>query len=538
VTHGECARCGRPAGIRGRELCARCHYFLAHRPAARPECPGCGKARKLDAATGRCVLCSRTCVRCGARIGRVGRQICSLCLVRDRRAAAWQPCPRCGKPGRIRAATGWCGHCSHPGRPARPDTACRTCGQVTHIEGDDLCLPCYTRSPHRITIRARNLAARFPGQHPWLPGFADYLAPRHNATAACQMITDTGRLLAGGGPVRPQSLLDRAAARGGPLAGALEDYLTSSGLAIPPDHDERRAAARRQRRIDAIPAAFRPAVIAFSDHELAGRQRARRAGTRPPGHATIEAHLTSVRDFARFLAASTAIATWPTVSTADVGAFLATQPATASRRLGGLRRFFRFAARQRMILTDPARAITITRPHGFTGPSLTRDRQRELFRRWTAGTASVHPHEALTGLLALIHGATTQEIRHLTTAAIRPSAQAITLGHRPQPTPLDPWTWAAIEACLAHRRALSTTNPHLIVTSRTRATRAPSGDSYVKNALRAEGIRPRVLRSSRILALVTSTDVKLIATSYGMTHGAVLHYLADNVHPTRLPPNP
>jgi len=107
----------------------------------------------------------------------------------------------------------------------------------------------------------------------------------------------------------------KGAARGGPLAGALEDYLTSSGLAIPPDHDERRAAARRQRRIDAIPAAFRPAVIAFSDHELAGRQRARRAGTRPPGHATIEAHLTSVRDFARFLAASTAIATWPTPAT-------------------------------------------------------------------------------------------------------------------------------------------------------------------------------------------------------------------------------
>ena len=50
-----------------------------------------------------CVLCSRTCVRCEGKIGRVGREICSPCLARDRRASARQRCPRCGKPGRIRA---------------------------------------------------------------------------------------------------------------------------------------------------------------------------------------------------------------------------------------------------------------------------------------------------------------------------------------------------------------------------------------------------------------------------------------------------
>ena len=339
------------------------------------------------------------------------------------------------------------------------------------------------------------------------------------------------------GSVRPQSLLDRAAARGGPLAGALEDYLTSSGLVLRPDHDERRAAARRQRRLDAIPAAFLPAVIAFTDHELAGQRRARGAGTRPPGHATIEAHLTAVRDLARYLTASTTVTSWAAVSSGDVEAFLAARPATAGSRLGGLRRFFRFAARKRMILADPARDITITRPQGFTGTTLTLHRQRELFGRWTSGTAGVHPHEALTGLLALIHGATTQEIRHLTIDAVSPAAQAVTLGSRPQPTPLDPWTWAAIDACLARHRAARSANPHLLVTSRTKATRAAVSDGYVKNTLRAEGIRPRVLRSSRILALVAAADAKLIATAYGMTYGAVLHYLADDVTLTRLPPN-
>lgn len=188
-----------------------------------------------------------------------------------------------------------------------------------------------------------------------------------------------------------------------------------------------------------------------------------------------------------------------------------------------------------MILTDPAAAITITQPQGFTGPSLTRSRQRELFSRWTAGTASIHPHESLTGLLALIHGATTQEIRHLTIDAIDPAAQAVTLRGRPQPTPLDPWTWAAVGACLAYRHALNSANPHLLITSQTKATRAPPGDSYVKNTLRAVSIRPRILRSSRILALASTADPKLIATAYGMTYNGVLHYLADHIDATRLP---
>jgi site-specific recombinase XerD len=241
-----------------------------------------------------------------------------------------------------------------------------------------------------------------------------------------------------------------------------------------------------------------------------------------------------VRDLARFLTASRGIADWPAVSTGDIEAFLATQPSTAAHRLAGLRRFFRFAARQRVVLTDPAKTVTIARPWGFSGPSLTRDQQRELFRRWTSGRDDVHPHEALTGLLALIHGATTQQIRHLTVEAIAPAARAVTLQGRPQPTPLDPWTQAAIQACLAHRQALNSANPHLLITGQTKATRAPSGDGYVKNTLKAAGLRPRILRSSRILALVGTTDPKLVAAAYGMTHQAITHYLADDVDPTRL----
>lgn len=528
----DCVRCGRPVGVVGREHCARCTYALARRPGKR-ECPGCGRQRVIDDAAGRCVLCSRVCARCGAKVGRIGRELCGQCSRQERRARAWQPCPRCGKPGRIRDQTGWCGHCSHPGRPPAPDAACQACRTVTRLAGAGLCPRCYDKSPHRIAVRAANLAGSLDDPPDWLPGFAGYLAPRHHAGSACQMITVLGRLLRDGGPARPQALLERAATVSVPLARALEEFFTRNRLALPPGHDERRAARRRRRRLEAIPAPLRPAAAAFAEHELNGRTRARTAGTRPRQHCTIEDHLTTIRDLAIFLTATTTITDWATVSSADVEAFLAAQPARAAHRLAALRRFFGFAARRRIILASPVAGMKIRQPSGFHGASLSRDRQRQLFRRWTT-SAGVHPHEAVIGLLALVHGATTQEVRRLTVDGIDLTRQAVRLPGRPQPTPLDPWSWAAIRRCLDHRQALKSDNPHLLVTRVTKATRAPANSGYIKNTVARAGVRPRILRSSRLLAMVNTADPKLVAAAYGMTRDAVTAYLADRVDPARL----
>ncbi len=100
--------------------------------------------------------------------------------------------------------------------------------------------------------------------------------------------------------VHPQTLLESIDADV-PLMRALEDFLTANKLALPPDRDQRRAAARRQSRIDAVPAPLRPAAAAFAAYLVAGRDRARRTGTQPRGHATLEARLGAVRDFAQFL---------------------------------------------------------------------------------------------------------------------------------------------------------------------------------------------------------------------------------------------
>ena len=280
-----CVRCGRPAGVEGREHCARCRYALAHRP-AKHRCPGCGNDKVLDPATGRCVLCSRTCARCGAKAGRIGRQFCGECSRRERRAQAQQPCPRCGKPGRIRGDTGWCGPCSRPGRPSAPDAACSACGTITRLAGAGLCPRCYDKSAHRVAVRAGNLAASLDAPPAWLPGFAGYLAPRHHATRACQMITLLGRLLRDGGPVHPQALLDRASSLSVPLARALEDFFTRQHLALPPDHDERRAAGRRQRRLDAILGVFTGTVKIWYHAGIVSGQRYNDKGQilyHPPG---------------------------------------------------------------------------------------------------------------------------------------------------------------------------------------------------------------------------------------------------------------
>jgi site-specific recombinase XerD len=348
------------------------------------------------------------------------------------------------------------------------------------------------------------------------------------------MLTRLGRLLARAGPAHPQSLLERATTEDGSLARALEDFFTSNKLALPSGRDEQHAAGRRQRRVDAVPEPLRPAAAAFAEHLLAGRERARKAGTQPRDHHTLDARLTAVRNLALFLVTDRSKTDWATVEIGDIEAFLHDRSSTRAYHLAGLRQFFRFATRRRLVLIDPTRGLTAPQPWGFRGPTLTGDRQRELFHRWTRDP-TIHPHEAFVGLLALLHGATTNEVAHLTNDAIDHSRRSARLGRRPHPTPLDPWTWTALENCLAHREALRSSNPHVLITKQSKATRAPASDGYVKHTLDPVGIQPRILRSTRLADLVTTVDAKLVAAAYGMTNEAVTAYLADHVDAARLP---
>jgi site-specific recombinase XerD len=397
---------------------------------------------------------------------------------------------------------------------------------------DGRCRRCYHASPHRVAVRAANLAARLDHPPRWLHDLATHLPATYHPGRACALLTGLGKLLTDGGPYHPQALLDRAVADSLWWARAFEEFLTSRRLAMPTGRHEQQATRRRQRRVDAVPEPLRPAAAAFADHLLTGRRRARTAGTQPRSHHTIDVRLDAVRDFARFLTDRRGKHDWATADVTDVEAFLRTR-ASKAQRLTGLRQFFTFAARRRIILIDPTRDLTTPQPFGFHGPTLTGERQRELFRRWSTDP-TVHPHEAFIGLAALLHGATTTELCQLTVTAIDHEDRSIRLGRRPHPTPLDPWTWTALTTCLAHRHALPTANPHLLVTGRTKATQAPASAGYVKHTLDPAGIRPRILRSTRLTALATTVDPKLVATAYGLTNDAVTAYLADHVDHTRL----
>ncbi len=320
----------------------------------------------------------------------------------------------------------------------------------------------------------------------------------------------------------------------GSLGRGLEDFFIDRKLALPTDQAQRLAAGRRQRRLDAVPEPLRAAVEGFCISMLRANQRARRAGTLPRADSTIESALASVRDFAIYLAGQRSKHDWALVDVGDIEAFLAGRPRMRSRHLSVLRQFFRFARADHLVLVDPTHTVSSQRDRAFNGSTLTLGEQRLLFRRWT-NEPDVHPHEALLGVFALLHGAAVREIRSLRVEDVDATTRSIRLGQRPYPVPLDPASWTVLQRCLAHRDQLRTENPHIVVTRGTKALRTPASTAYCSHLLNPAGVAPHRLRVTRLADLVNTMDPKLVAVTFGMKPEGVLIYLADHVDSGRLP---
>lgn len=531
----DCIRCGGGIGFLGQSLCHRCRK--ADREAARREdCPACGQFLRLQSDTGRCVRCSRTCTDCGHVLRFKNSIRCRACRRRHDAAGRKQPCPKCGQPGFLREPTGWCGSCAR--RPCPPLVAkpCTVCGELRRKQGEGMCGRCWQRHPARPINQAANLSATLADPPDWLITFAEFASERHCVGRACVMITGVGRLLTDGDSTHPQALLERARRPGrsaGPLARTLEEFFVSSHLAFGLDQEARLAAGRRQRRIDGTPEQLRAGVAAFADHLVRSRERARRAGTLARTDSTIEGAIAIVRDLARFLVSERAKTDWASVQVGDIEAFLDLQPRNRRRRLGSCRQFFAWARKNKIVLVDPTRPLPPHRSGGFNGGTLTMSEQRRLFRRWTTAQ-DVHPHEALVGLLALLHAASSTELRNLRVDDIDNGQQTIRLGQRPQPVPLDPMTSTALRRCLDHRKALATLNPHVIVTKTTRTRQTPASRAYMTHVLDAAAVPAKTLRSTRLLDLIVSLDPKVVADALGMNAGGLVSYLADSVDAGRL----
>lgn len=532
--HRDCGACGAPVGLLDRTVCCRC-WRREQEAAARQPCPHCGKPRVLTA-TGQCVTCSHTCIDCGALVRLRERDRCQHCHRRAQRQVQLTPCAACRRPRRIiDVDSGRCGTCAAAQRP-RARRPCVTCGQLRVHERAAQCNPCWQKDPDRPFVYLAGLVQRLDAPPQWLEAFAGYAAARFCPARAVLVLRDLGRLI-DAGATSPTELLDQArwtkSSSIGPLARTLEGFFLEHRLALPLNHDEDLESRRRARRLADVPQPLRPAVQAFADDQVGTRERSRRAGTRPRSHPTIDVCLCDVRDLGNFLTEHhPAVTGWESVAVGHVEDFLTVRPGSRARRLTSLRTFFVWARKRRLVLVDPTKTLPTNARRHFQGPVLDQARQRQLYQRWTGTDA--HPHEALIGLLAMLHAASAAELRGLHVDDIDVVHRTVLLGHRPRPVPLDPATWTALQRCLAHRQARNTLNGHVLVTKVTSTRNTPASAYYVVHTLDPAGISVRVLRSNRLNHLIATTDPLLVIAAFGLTPAAAGWYLGDTVNPDRL----
>ncbi len=475
------------------------------------------------------------CSRCGAPVKFRDRDLCHACCRRAAREALKSPCPGCGRLRHLRPA-GICAICDRPAipRPTAKTIACRQCGQQRPNAGHGLCNRCKLADPDWPFRYGASLAARLPQAPGWWQALTEFTAARHHPGGAVAILRCAGRVLLADPSAGPRKITDSATRPDGtPTAEgrALAAFFTASSLMLPGDQASRRAAARRQRFLDAVPAGLAAAVTAFSDAQLAEREQDRKARRRRLSDATLETRLRILRDLAGHLASS-GLTSWAEVTTADLERFLAGRARNRHQETYVLRRYFAWARQRKLILIDPARPLRLGPQPGFTGTVLDAGAQRSLLRRWT--TNGTHPHERLAGLLSLLHAASSAEIRRLAIADVNDRNRTVALAGRPFPVPADPATWDAIQACLRHRDQLATLNPHLIVTKATRTGDSPADGTYLTRRLATAGTTPSACRQTRIAQLVNDLDPKLTATALGMQDSGLVRYLADNIDKDRL----
>lgn len=478
----------------------------------------------------------RICVDCPAPVKFRNRNRCHTCHRRTERAALRQSCIQCGQLRHLHE-DGCCAGCRRAAAPRRPakTISCRHCGQQRRNVGHGLCNRCSLADPERPFRYAASLAKRLSLTPPWWNLLVEFTTARFHPSGTVSVLRETGRALIADPAVTPHQL--RRAA-GAPISATTERILTaffiSQGLILAQSDTRERAARKRQRYLDDIAAPLGRAVAQYNQVQVDEQDRRTRTGRRTLSDLTLATRLRILRDLTADVCAHRPVTGWAEVTTADLERFLARRPAARHQQTYVLRRFFLWAKGRRLILANPARALALGAQPGFTGSVLDLATQRALFRRWTTDTTPAQ--ERLVGLLALLHAATNAEIRTLTLADLDQDRHVLTLHGRPTPTPMDPATWAAVQACHRERQQTRTLNPHVLVSRITRTRENPVHPTYLTRLLAPAGTSPTVCRQTRLTQLVTDLDPKLTATVLGMHDTGLLRYLADNVDRDRLPP--
>ena len=458
----------------------------------------------------------RTCLDCSAPVKFRDRDRCHICHRRAERAALKRACPQCGRQCHLQDE-GRCAGCVRADTPRKPPktTRCRVCGQDRRNVGLGLCNRCMLADPDRPFRYAASLANRMSSPPAWWNPLVEFTAARHHRSGTVTVLRETGRILVQDPAVTPHQF---RRASGAPISTTTERVLNafflSQGLILAWSGTHERATLARRRYLQGIPAPLHNTVVQYNDAQVREQDRRTRTGRHALSVITLATRLRILRDLAAHLGTTREVTGWAEVTTGDLERFLAASPAARHQRTYVLRRFFAWAKARRLVLTDPARALALGAQPAFTGTVLDLTAQRALFRRWTSGTTPAQ--ERVIGLLALLHAATNAEIRTLTLTDLDHEQQTLTIHGRPFPTPMDPATWAAIEACRNERDA--TLNPHLIVSRVTRtlvgipaALAAATAVAAHAATTHVDGLAPFGLRVLALALLGTLTGALLTA---------------------------
>ena len=257
------------------------------RPAPARACSARGRAR-------------RAAIRCGGWNAVI---VPARAGARRRRRCASDPARAAAGPATCAMIPAGAAPCSRPVPARRPAPGLRRVREVRRHPalGCAALLP----APAGPPCSGRSQPDR-PAGGPARPGWASSSATSPPATPRLGRRPDhrPGRLLDDEGSPASQALLERSRRRrpaDRALARVLGDFFSARGLALPTDQADQLWAARRQRRVDAVPGPLRPGAAGFCQHLLHARDRARRAGTRPRADKTIERRLRTIRDMALFL---------------------------------------------------------------------------------------------------------------------------------------------------------------------------------------------------------------------------------------------
>jgi integrase len=234
---------------------------------------------------------------------------------------------------------------------------------------------------------------------------------------------------------------------------------------------------------------------------------------------TIDCDVSGLTRFARYLRRMfPAVTGWHLVAEQHVVEYLRSlnvHPNSRNAVRWDLHSFFAYCLRHRLVAHNP-----VPGEPGREAPSaiqpLTPDEQSGLLQRWVRMD---DPIESLVGLLALLHGLTSDELVRLRLADVDAETGRIRVPGRAAPVVLDRLTRHGLSVYLAWRAAVPALRDHpfLLVNGTSRFTRERVSRRYLGELMRRGGVTPTQLRLTCFSTVAQESGPRLLVDGFGLS---------------------